>query len=111
MSKLADKKCKPCEGAVNALAPDRVKQYLLQVPEWSVSADLKSINRRFEFKGFMRTMSFINALAWIANQQGHHPDFRAGFNYCDVVFTTHALSGLSENDFICASRVDALLES
>ena len=59
---------------------------------------------------FLRTMSFVNALAWIANQQGHHPDFFAGFNYCDVVFTTHALNGLSENDFICASRVDALLE-
>ena len=111
MSNLADRKCKPCEGGINALEPGRVKQLLGQVPGWIVSPDCRSIHRRFEFKGFMRTMSFINALAWIANQQGHHPDFRAGFNYCDVVFTTHALGGLSENDFICASRVNALLES
>lgn len=111
MNNLAGKKCKPCEGGVEALPPERVRQYLDQAPGWTASEDFRSIRRRFEFKGFMRTMSFINALAWIANQQGHHPDFSAGFNYCEVVFTTHALQGLTENDFICASRVNALLEN
>ncbi len=111
MSKLLEKHCKPCEGGTNPLLLKRVTQYLEQVPGWQSSADGKSISKKFEFRGFFHTMSFINALAWIANQQGHHPDFSAGYNYCDVVFTTHAIDGLTENDFICASRVNALLES
>jgi len=111
LSKLLEKHCKPCEGGVDPLSPTRVSQYLEQVPGWIAAPDGKSISRKFEFRGFFRTMSFINALAWIANQQGHHPDFSAGYNYCDVLFTTHAVKGLTENDFICASRVNALLES
>ena len=55
-------------------------------------------------------MSFINAMAWIVNQENHHPDFAAGYNYCEVGFTTHAIDGLSENDFICAAKVSALLD-
>jgi 4a-hydroxytetrahydrobiopterin dehydratase len=109
--KLGDKNCKPCEGGATPLNGDRVAEYLEQAPGWRADPDGKSIRRHIEFKGFYRTMSFINALAWIANQQGHHPDFSAGYNYCEVVFTTHAINGLSENDFICASRVNALLES
>jgi 4a-hydroxytetrahydrobiopterin dehydratase len=111
LSELHEKTCKPCEGGVNPLSHQRISQYLEHVPGWQASADGKSINKKFEFKGFFRTMSFINALAWIANQQGHHPDFSAGYSYCDVLFTTHAVNGLTENDFICASRVNALLES
>ena len=111
MEKLLEKRCKPCEGGVDPLSRDRVNRYLEQVPGWQLSADQKSIARKFEFKGFFRTMSFINALAWIANQQDHHPDFSAGYNYCKVNFTTHAIDGLSENDFICASRVNALVET
>ncbi len=111
MSELHEKTCKPCEGGVNPLSHQRINQYLEQVPGWQASTDGKSINKKFEFKGFFRTMSFINALAWIANQQGHHPDFSAGYSYCDILFTTHAVNGLTENDFICASRVNALLES
>ncbi len=111
LNELLEKQCKPCEGGLTPLPPDRVAQYLEQTPGWEASSDGKSISRKFEFKGFLRTMAFINALAWIANQQGHHPDFSAGYNYCKVLFTTHAIGGLSENDFICASRVNALTES
>ena len=111
MEKLLEKRCKPCEGGVDPLSRDRVNRYLEQAPGWHLSSDQKSIERKFEFKGFFRTMSFINALAWIANQQDHHPDFSAGYNYCLVKFTTHAIDGLSENDFICASRVNALVET
>lgn len=111
MTQLREKDCKPCEGGVLPLPAHRISQYLEQVPGWKVDKGHLSINRKFEFKGFLSTMSFINALAWIANQQGHHPDFSAGYNYCDVTFTTHAIDGLSENDFICASRVNALVES
>lgn len=110
MSELEQKHCKPCEGGASVLAPEKVEHLLRQVPGWSVSDDGKSITRKFQFKGFFRTMSFINAMAWIANQEGHHPDFSAGYNYCRVTFTTHELDGLSENDFICAARVNALLE-
>lgn len=110
MTKLEQKHCKPCEGGAEPLPPQRARALLDQVPEWELCMDGNGICRRFEFRGFHRTMSFINAIAWIANHQGHHPDLRAGYNYCEVTFTTHAIRGLSENDFICASRVNALLE-
>jgi 4a-hydroxytetrahydrobiopterin dehydratase len=55
-------------------------------------------------------MAFVNAMAWVANREDHHPDFTAGYNYCEVTFTTHAIDGLSENDFICAAKVNALLD-
>jgi 4a-hydroxytetrahydrobiopterin dehydratase len=80
-----------------------------QTPGWELGADGKSISRRFEFKGFYKTMGFINAMAWIANAENHHPDFTAGYNYCEVTFTTHAIDGLSENDFICAAKINELL--
>jgi len=109
MTNLTDKHCKACDGGVDALDGNRIKALLAQVDGWQLAADGLSIKRRYEFKGFYRTVSFINAMAWIANQEGHHPDFCAGYNYCEVTFTTHELGGLSENDFICAARLDALL--
>ncbi len=69
----------------------------------------RSISRKFEFKGFLTTMTFINAMAWMAMRQGHHPDFKAGYDYCDVSYTTHAIGGLSENDFICAARLNSIM--
>lgn len=110
MGKLEHMQCKPCEGGTQVLPRERADALLEQLPGWHFTPDRTGLNRRFEFRGFFRTMSFINALAWVANQQGHHPDFSAGYNYCNVTFTTHAIGGLSENDFICASRVNALLE-
>jgi 4a-hydroxytetrahydrobiopterin dehydratase len=107
---LQNQKCKPCEGGTEPLSRDRAEKLLEQVPGWQVSDDGKKIHRRFEFKGFYKTMAFINAMAWIANQEGHHPDFEAGYNYCLVHFTTHAIDGLSENDFICAAKLNALLD-
>ncbi|MCG8464174.1 MAG: 4a-hydroxytetrahydrobiopterin dehydratase [Xanthomonadales bacterium] len=109
-TQLSSKHCAPCEGGCEPLKADRIDQLLPQVPGWKVIDDGMAIQRRFEFKGFFRTMSFINAMAWIANQEGHHPDFSAGFNFCEVTFTTHDIDGLSENDFICAARVNALLD-
>lgn len=107
---LKERRCKPCEGGVDAMEPDRANDLLEQVPGWRLNDDAKSIARRFEFKGFYGTMAFVNALAWVANRENHHPDFCAGYNYCEVTFTTHAVGGLSENDFICAARINALLE-
>jgi len=89
---------------------EEAERMLGEIEGWSLSDDGKKINRRFEFRGFYRTMSFINAMAWMVNNEGHHPDFSAGYNYCDVDFTTHAIDGLSENDFICAAKLNALLD-
>jgi 4a-hydroxytetrahydrobiopterin dehydratase len=68
----------------------------------------KSLLREFRFKDFFRTMSFVNALAHIANLEDHHPDLEVGYGYCRVRFTTHAIQGLSENDFIVAAKIDQL---
>lgn len=76
--------------------------------DWAISADNTAISRKFSFKGFRQTMEFVNAIAWIVNKEKHHPDLKVGYDYCDVLFTTHAINGLSQNDFICASKVDAL---
>jgi 4a-hydroxytetrahydrobiopterin dehydratase len=111
MTELTEKHCKACEGGVDALDSSRIQALLAQVEGWQLSEDSQSIQRRFEFKGFYKTVAFINAMAWIANQEGHHPDFSAGYNFCEVTFTTHELGGLSENDFICAARVNALLDA
>ena len=110
MTDLLDKHCKACEGGAAALDDERIQTLLAQVDGWQLAADSQSIHRRYEFKGFYKTVAFINAMAWIANQEGHHPDFCAGYNYCNVTFTTHDLGGLSENDFICAARLNALLD-
>ncbi len=101
-------RCKPCEGGSNPLSQQRIHRLLEQLPEWKLSEDGTYIRRIFSFRGFARTMNFVNALAWLSLRQGHHPDFRVGFDYCDVSYTTHAVGGLSENDFICAARLDAI---
>ena len=108
---LSQRHCIPCEGGVPTIERAEAESMLADLEGWTLSEDGKLISRKYEFKGFFRTMSFINAMAWVVNEQGHHPDFSAGYNYCDVGFTTHAIDGLSENDFICAARVNALLVS
>lgn len=108
---LSQRRCVPCEGGLAPLEHERAQALLAQLPGWALTDDGRSLVRRFEFKGFYKTMAFINAMAWIANSENHHPDFEAGYNYCLVHFTTHAIGGLSENDFICAARVNALLEA
>ena len=111
MSDLKDRHCVPCEGGVPPLDEARARELLADLGEgWELSDDRKRIHRDFQFKGFYRTMGFVNALAWIANNEGHHPDLEVGYNHCLVRFTTHAIDGLSDNDFICAARADALLE-
>lgn len=110
MEKLTDKHCKPCEGGVAPLSRKDAEKLLEQVDSWSLSQDGKEIHRSFKFKNFHRTMEFVNALAWIAHREDHHPDLEVGYNKCTVRYSTHAIGGLSDNDFICAARVDALLE-
>jgi 4a-hydroxytetrahydrobiopterin dehydratase len=78
--------------------------------DWTLNEAATEIRRDFRFKGFNRTMGFVNAVAWIANNENHHPDLEVGWGHCLVRFSTHAIKGLSENDFICAAKVDALLD-
>jgi 4a-hydroxytetrahydrobiopterin dehydratase len=108
-NELADKKCKACEGGVQPLTREEAERYQKKLaPGWSLWQDGKSLGRDYKFKDFYRTMSFVNAIAFIANDEDHHPDLEVGYNYCNVRFTTHAIKGLSENDFICAAKIDRL---
>lgn len=109
MENLTTKHCLPCEGGTPPLDKNKVQNYLQQFPNWELTTDGKKISKNFSFKNFYHTMSFVNAIAYMANQENHHPDLEVGYNYCKVHYTTHAIDGLSENDFICAAKVDALL--
>jgi len=109
MSDLATKKCVPCEGGMPPLTPAKVKTLLGKLHKaWTVSKDSKSLHRALKFKDFYRTMSFVNAVAHIANTEDHHPDLEIGYDYCRITFSTHSIGGLSSNDFICAAKVDRL---
>lgn len=106
---LANRRCKPCEGGVEPLQSDQVAELLKAIdPDWRASDDGLKISRRFEFPAYSRTLAFANAVAWIAITEGHHPVLTVGYGACDVSYTTHAINGLSDNDFICASKIDRL---
>ena len=109
-SDLSTKHCESCEGIGAALTPEQIKQLMPQLAEgWQVQTAHTQIKKSFSFKNFYETMSFANAIAWMANRENHHPDLELGYNYCHVTFSTHALKGLSHNDFICAAKIDTLL--
>jgi 4a-hydroxytetrahydrobiopterin dehydratase len=111
MSSLTDKHCKPCEGGVAPLSMDEASRLMKQLrPGWELIENGKALHREWKFKNFYRTMSFVNALAHIANAEDHHPDLQVGYDYCRVRYSTHAIGGLSENDFICAAKADALAQ-
>jgi 4a-hydroxytetrahydrobiopterin dehydratase len=109
MTELTEKRCKPCEGGMPPLTRAQAENLAKQLAAgWHLADDARCIRREFQFKDFYRTMSFVNALAHIANIEDHHPDLEVGYNRCRVLFTTHAVKGLSENDFICAAKLDAI---
>ena len=111
-SDLSSKHCESCEGIGAALNAEQVKNLMPQLDEqWKVSTDQCKIKRTLSFNNFYETMAFVNALAWIANVENHHPDLELGYNYCHVTFMTHALNGLTHNDFICAAKLDHLLNN
>jgi len=110
LNNLKNRRCKPCEGGVCPLEESASKGHLDHLPGWELTPDKTAITKTFKFKDFLTTISFINAMAYVAEQQDHHPDFCAGYNYCEVRYTTHAIGGLSENDFICAAKINDLME-
>lgn len=110
METLKERKCLPCEGGVEPLDSAAAGRMLKQLhADWRLEENGKALRRDLSFPDFYRTMSFVNALAHIANTEDHHPDLEVGYNYCRIRFTTHAIGGLSDNDFICAAKADALL--
>ena len=103
---LAQGKCKPCEGGVSPLTPDESGRLMKQIPGWELGEGF--ISKSYTFKNYYQTMAFVNATAWISHREDHHPDITVGYNQCRVEYRTHAINGLSENDFICAAKLDAL---
>jgi len=106
MSELASKKCKPCEGNVAPYTPEQAKQLLKQLKGWII--DDGKLVKVYPFTNYYQTMAFVNALAWISHREDNHPDLQVGYNNCRVEYSTHAIGGLSENDFILAAKIDAL---
>jgi 4a-hydroxytetrahydrobiopterin dehydratase len=111
MAELTAKRCKPCEGGVNPVTKEEAQQLLSQIKDWNLNDTATEISRTYRFNNYYETMAFVNAVAWIAHQEDHHPDLEVGYSRCLVRYSTHAIGGLSENDFICAAKVEALLIS
>ena len=105
---LTNKNCKPCEGGVPPLSQDEATDLLKQLDGWELND--KRISKTFTFKNYYQVMAFVNAVAWMTHREDHHPDMTVGYNQCRVEYSTHAIGGLSENDFICAAKVDALFK-
>jgi 4a-hydroxytetrahydrobiopterin dehydratase len=106
---LTDKRCKPCEGGIPPLSVDDARELLAELHEdWHLSDDGKWISREFQFPAFSRTIAFVNAVAWVATTEGHHPELIVNYASCQVRYRTTAIDGLSDNDFICAAKVDRM---
>lgn len=107
MTKLIHRKCVPCEGGTPTLSRAEIKKFMAQVKDWEVMAD-KKIVKIFKFKDFIETMGFVNKVALLAQEEGHHPDIQVSYSKVVVELWTHAIGGLSENDFILAAKIDQL---
>ncbi len=105
---LARRKCKACEGGVGPLKPDEIEDLLAGLKGWQQVEGL--IAKTYAFKDHYQTLAFVNAVAWISHREDHHPDMTIGYKECRIAYVTHAVGGLSENDFICAAKVDALFD-
>jgi 4a-hydroxytetrahydrobiopterin dehydratase len=108
---LKDKKCAPCEGGVIPFDISEIHKYQKKVDGWDVLKDIKEkffLNKRFNFNNFIESQEFINKVGEISEDEGHHPDISFGWGYAEIKITTHAIEGLSENDFILAAKIDQL---
>ncbi|HEX9183633.1 MAG TPA: 4a-hydroxytetrahydrobiopterin dehydratase [Burkholderiales bacterium] len=108
METLSRKRCKPCEGGVAPYDEQQARSMLTQLKGWALQDG--KLAKTYPFANYHHTMAFVNALAWISHREDHHPDLEVGYNKCRVSYWTHAVGGLSENDFICAAKCDALFE-
>ena len=108
MSDLAKRKCKPCEGGVAPYTEAQARELLKQLKGWTLESG--RLVKVYPFTNYYQTMAFVNAIAWISHREDHHPDLAVCYNKCRIEYSTHAIGGLSENDFICAAKCDALGE-
>ncbi len=106
-STLVQKHCTPCEGGMPPMPEQRADELLKSLPGWQRAG--REIQKMYRFKSYYETMAFVNAVAWIAHAEDHHPDLIVGYNQCIVRYSTHSVGGLSENDFICAAKVQGLM--
>jgi 4a-hydroxytetrahydrobiopterin dehydratase len=107
---LAGSKCVPCEGGVAPLGELEVAELLRRVPRWTRCASGPGIERLFQFTDYPTSLLFVNAVAWIAEREGHHPLIELGYRRCTIRYYTHAIDALSHNDFVCAAKIDALYD-
>jgi 4a-hydroxytetrahydrobiopterin dehydratase len=110
MSELASKKCFVCEVGGLPLSDEDARRLLEQVPNWAISTDRKVLARKWKFADYSKAYDFVSKVSKIAEEEGHHPDIRFGWGYVEISLTTHAVGGLSENDFILAAKIDKLAE-
>ncbi|OYP36415.1 4a-hydroxytetrahydrobiopterin dehydratase [Rhodopirellula sp. MGV] len=109
---LAAKKCVPCEGGVPKLTADEANELLGALDAWTINDDGLAIHRKLNCKNFVKAVAMINQIAEVAESEQHHPDLHlTGYRHLEIVLTTHAIGGLSENDFILAARIDQLLKA
>ena len=111
MNDLLDKKCTPCEGGVPSLDTSEMHKYLKKVNGWSIEENEKKIfylEKNFKFSNFLESQNFVNEVGRISEEEGHHPDILFGWGYAKINITTHAIEGLSENDFILAAKIDKI---
>ena len=106
MHPLAALHCQPLEGR-EPMTSAQIDEHLAQAPGWTLADG--AIEKRYDFADYHRTMAFVNAVAWVAHREDHHPDLLVGYSRCTVRLNTHSVGGISINDFICAARLDALL--
>jgi 4a-hydroxytetrahydrobiopterin dehydratase len=108
MNALLQKHCVPCEGGVPKLSASIVKTLLLDIPGWEVDEACAHLSRRWKFKNFNEAMAFVNAVARLSEEENHHPDFAIHYSRVTLTLWTHAITGLSQNDFILAAKINAL---
>lgn len=108
MSDLSRQTCITITKDSPSLNEQQVNELLSDIPQWTVY-DSQQVQRTFTFKDYSQTIAFVNAVAWIAQQNDHHPDMHIGYNNCIVMYTSHVKNGLTINDFICAAKIDQLL--
>jgi len=109
MDDLTQQTCQALPPGTPPLARAAAAELLARIPGWTMNDAGNEISRTFRFKNYYETMAFVNALAWVAHREDHHPDIEVGYNRAHVRFSTHSVKGLSRNDFICAAKLNALL--
>ena len=112
MSDLLDKKCIPCEGGVMPFDISEIHKYQKKVDGWEIIKNKEEIfflSKKFEFENFLKSQDFVNEVGKVSEKEGHHPDISFGWGYAEIKVTTHAIKGLSENDFILAAKIDKII--